>query len=102
MLVVARESDDGRAAGRGLLDVTEHAISVEVVLKHGDDRHLRVDERDRAVLHLARRISLRLDVRDLLQFEGPLQGHWIERPPAQVYATPSRPPLPPHLPPTPP
>ena len=34
-----------------------------------DDRQVLVDQRDRAVLHLARRIALGVDVRDLLQLQ---------------------------------
>ena len=38
-----------------------------------DDRHLLVDERDRAVLHLAGRIALGVDVGDLLQLQRPFE-----------------------------
>ena len=40
-----------------------------IVRGEHDDRHALVDERDRPVLHLTRRITLGVDVRDLFQLQ---------------------------------
>ena len=45
---------------------------------------LLVDERDRAVLHLARRVALRMDVGDLLELERALQRQREMQAPAEI------------------
>ena len=45
-----------------------------VVGREHDDRHVLVDQRDRAVLHLARRVALGVDVGDLLELQRPFEG----------------------------
>ena len=63
------DGDDGAAARLGFLHVADHLLEHVIVRRDGDDRHLLVDERDRAVLHLARRIAFGVDVGDFLQLE---------------------------------
>src|SRR5215212_9700858 len=72
-----RERDDGAAARFRLLDVPQHLLEDVIVRRDRDDRHLLVDERDRAVLHLPRGIPFRVDVRDLLQLQRSLESYWI-------------------------
>src|SRR5262249_10579551 len=42
--------------------------------RHEDDWHLLVDQRDGTMLHLGRRVTLGVDVADLLEFERTLEG----------------------------
>ena len=56
-----------------LLHVRDRLLVVHVLRANHDDGHLLVDERDRPVLHLAGRVPLGVDVRDLLQLERPLE-----------------------------
>ena len=64
-----RQRDDRAAARLRFLDVADHLLEHVIVGGDRDDRHLLVDERDRPVLHLARRIPLGVDVRDLFQLQ---------------------------------
>ena len=66
---LGRQRDDRAAARLGFLDVADHLLEHVIVRRDRDDRHLLVDERDRAVLHLAGGIALGVDVRDLLQLQ---------------------------------
>ena len=66
----SRGERDHRAAARlHFLHVADHLLEHVIVRRDRDDRHLLVDQRDRPVLHLAGRIALGVDVRDLLQLE---------------------------------
>ena len=70
LLVAARRERDDRSAARlDLLHVADHLLEHVIARRDRDDRHLLVDERDRAVLHLAGRIALGVDVRDFLQLQ---------------------------------
>ena len=53
------------------------------LLRNHDDWHVLVDERDRAVFHLPRRIALGVDVGDFLQLEGALESNRIHDAAAQ-------------------
>ena len=54
LVVAARRERDDRAAARlHFLHVADHLLEHVIVRRDGHDRHLLVDERDRAVLHLA-------------------------------------------------
>ena len=55
-----------------------------VVRRERHDRHPFVDERDRAVLHLAGGVAFRVDVRNLLQLERALESDRIVDSPTQV------------------
>ncbi len=60
-------------------------FSVRRVLRaDDDDGHVLVDEGDRTVLHLGRRISLGVDVGDLLELERPLERDGEVRSPPEV------------------
>ena len=62
VVAVRRERDDRAAARLHLLHVADHLLEHVVARRDGDDRHLLVDERNRAVLHLAGGIALGVDV----------------------------------------
>ena len=66
---LGRQRDHRPAARLGLLDVADHLLEHVIVRRDGHDGHLLVDERDRPVLHLAGRVALGVDVRDLLQLQ---------------------------------
>jgi hypothetical protein len=65
------------------LQVGESLVVVAVVRHHDHHRHLLVDQCDRAVLHLPRRVAFRVGVADFLQLQGPFQGDRIAQPAAQ-------------------
>ena len=69
VVVLGRQRDHRAAARLRLLDVADHLLEHVIVRRDRDDRHRLVDERDRAVLHLAGRIALGVDVGDLLQLQ---------------------------------
>ena len=72
-LSLGRQRDDRPAARLRFLDVAHHLLEDVIVRRDRDDRHLLVDERDRAVLHLAGRIAFGVDVGDLLQLQRALE-----------------------------
>ena len=74
-LVVAarRERDDRPAARLDLLHVADHLLEDVIARRDRHDRHLLVDERDRAVLHLAGRIALGVNVGDFLELQRALE-----------------------------
>src|SRR3989449_7945029 len=51
------------------LDIAEDLLVCLILRGDHDDRHIPVDECDRTVLHLGRRISLGMDIRNFLQLE---------------------------------
>ena len=53
-------------------------------MRNRDDRHVLVDQRDGPVLHLAGRITLGVNVRDLLQLERAFERNRIVDAAAQV------------------
>ena len=70
VVVLGRQCDDRAAARLRLLDVPHHLFEHVIVRRNRDDGHGLVDERDGAVLHLAGRIALGMDVGDFLQLQG--------------------------------
>ena len=78
------QRDDRAAAGLGLLHVADHLLEHVVVRRDRHDRHLLVDERDRAVLHLAGRVAFGVDVGDLLQLERALERDRVVDPAPEV------------------
>jgi hypothetical protein len=56
-------------SGRHLLHVRHGLLEQVVGRGHHDHRHILVDEGDGAVLELARRIALGVDVGDLLELQ---------------------------------
>ena len=73
LVAAGRQRDDRAAARLDLLDVAQHLLEHVIARRDRHHRHLLVDERDRAVLHLAGRVALGVDVRDLLQLERALE-----------------------------
>ena len=69
VVVLGRQRDHRAAARLRLLDVPHHLLEDVIVRRNRDDGHGLVDERDRAVLHLAGRIALGVNVGDLLELQ---------------------------------
>ena len=74
-LVVALggDGDDVGAAGADLLHVGDHLVEDRRVGRDADDRRRLVEQRDRAVLHLAGRVGVGRDVGDLLELQRALE-----------------------------
>ena len=72
-VVAVGQRDDGRAAGVDLLGGGEHAVVGLVAGHDGDDGGLGAEEREGAVLELAGRVALGVQVGDLFELPGPLQ-----------------------------
>ena len=74
-----------RAAARlDLLQIAHHLVEDRPARQQEHRRRVRIDQGDRAVLHLGGRIALGVDVADLLQLQRPLQRHRVVILPAQV------------------
>lgn len=56
------------------LQIRLKLLEKRVPRRDRDDGHLAIDQRERPVLELARSVGLRMDVRDLLQFERAFHG----------------------------
>ena len=67
-----RHGDDARATCLALLEVAYGFVVRGALGGNSDDRETGVDQRDGPVLHLARRVRLRMQVADLLELEGAL------------------------------
>ena len=65
--------DHAAAARLHLLHVRHDLVEHRVVRRDEHHRHVLVDQRDRPVLHLRRRIALGVDVADLLELERALE-----------------------------
>ena len=70
-----RDQDDAAAARGDLLHVRDGLLEELVARRDDDDGHRLVDQRDGAVLQLAGRIGLGVDVGDFLQLQRAFQGH---------------------------
>ena len=68
------DREDATAARLDLLYVALDLVVGRIPRGEHDHRHVLVDERDRPVLHLRRRVTLGVDVGDLLELERALQG----------------------------
>ena len=64
-------------AGLGLLGIAEHLVEHRAGHRDRDDGHPGIEQGDRTMLHLPGRITLGVDVADLLQLQGPFQGDRI-------------------------
>ena len=78
------DGDDAAGAGADFLDVGERLFVLEdgagvvgVLRGNADDRKRFVDESVGAVLHLAGRVALGVDVGDLLELERALEGDGV-------------------------
>ena len=72
--VAVGEGDDHAVARLDLLHVALHLLEDLVAGRDRHHRHVLVDQRDRAVLHLARGVALGVDVGDLLELERAFEG----------------------------
>mgnify|MGYP000125909232 CR=1 FL=1 len=57
------------------LNIAEYFFVGTILCGNKDHWHLLVNQGDRTVLHFCSRITLRVDVGDLLQLQGPFQGY---------------------------
>ena len=74
LVAVGGDRDHVRAAGAHLLDVRDELVVDPIhARRDDDDGRALVEQRDRPVLHLAGRVRLGRDVRDLLQLERALE-----------------------------
>jgi hypothetical protein len=71
------------AAGAHFLHVALELFQQRVVRRHGHHRHLLGHQRQRAVLELAGRVGLGVDVADLLELERAFQRDRVVQPAAQ-------------------
>ena len=62
------------AASADFLEVRLQLLQQFVIWGNRDDRHVVIDERQRAMLELARRVALCVDVRNLFQFQCTFEG----------------------------
>src|SRR5207249_11735467 len=62
-----------RSSDLHLGDVAHHLLVGRPPRRHRDQRGLRIEQRDRPMLELARRVALGVDVGELLELEGALQ-----------------------------
>ena len=72
------------AARPNLFDVRDDLLINAVLRGDEDDRHEVVDQGDRAVLHLGRRVAFGVNVGDFLQLERALERHREIVPPPEV------------------
>ena len=72
-LVPARDDDRLAVPCAYFLDVRDDLVEDRVVRCDEDHRHRLVDQGDRPMLHLRRRVALGVDVADLLELERPLE-----------------------------
>ena len=73
VVALGGDRDDVRAARADLLDVGDHLVEDRRVGRDADDRRGLVEQRDRAVLHLAARVGVGRDVGDLLELQRALE-----------------------------
>ena len=74
LVALGRHRDDPGIAGAALHDVADQLVVDPRAGRDRDERVLRVEQRDRAVLQLAGRVALGVDVADLLELQGALEG----------------------------
>jgi hypothetical protein len=67
------DQDDAAAARRDFLHVRDGLLEQPVIGRDDDDRHVLVDQRDRAVLEFAGRIAFGVDVGDFLELQRAFQ-----------------------------
>jgi hypothetical protein len=78
------DQDDLAAARRHLLHVGDGLLEQLVMRRDHDDRHVLVDQRDRAVLQLAGRIAFGVDVGDFLELQRAFQRQRIAGAAAEI------------------
>ena len=65
------DGDHDPAARLGLLDLAESSSRARDLGRKTQNRHLLVDQGDRAVLHLAGRVALGVDIGNFLELQAP-------------------------------
>ena len=76
-VALRRHAEHLGAARFDLLDVADHLVEQRVLAAERHDQALFVYQRYGAVLQLAGRVGLRVDVRDLLELEGALHADGV-------------------------
>src|SRR5438552_9529509 len=77
LVAFRRHGDHYSVSCLDLFEVAGHLVVRGSHRGDGDDRHAPVDEGDGPMLHLPCRVPLGVNVRDLLELEGALQGQGI-------------------------
>src|SRR5688500_6630662 len=85
LVTLRRDGDDLRVACAALHDVADELLVGRRSGGDRDERAFRVQERDRAVLELARRVALGVHVADLLELERALERGGVRRAPANEH-----------------
>src|SRR5262249_62311211 len=67
------DQNDFAAARCNLLHIGERLLESAIVRRNDDYRHLLIDKRYGPVLELTGRIAFGMDVRDLLELQGPFK-----------------------------
>ena len=78
------DQDDLAAARRHFLHVGQRLFDQLVRWRDDDHRHRLVDQRDRAMLELACRITFGVDVADFLELQRAFHGDREHRPAAEI------------------
>ena len=88
-VALGSQRDDLAAPGLHFRHVRDNLL-IDVV-RRGDEhhRHLVVDQCDRTMLHLGGRVSLRVNVADLLELERSLKGDGEVDTPAEIQGVPA-------------
>ena len=81
--VGARENKQLPTACPHFFQIGAQLFHQSVIRCHGDHRHIIIDQRQRSVLQLTRGVSLRMDIGNLFELEGPLHGNGVINTPAQ-------------------
>src|SRR5439155_11299662 len=83
-VALARDRDNAAPPGFYFLHIRNHLRVNRILGRQADDRHVLVDQGDRSVLHLGRRVALSMDVGDLLELERALERDREIGAPAQI------------------
>ena len=82
--LVVGDEHDLPPARRHLLHVRHRLVEEVVARRDHDDRDVLIDQRDRSVLELARRIALGVDVGDFLELQRPFERDRIIDPAPEI------------------
>ena len=87
-VALGRDGDDPGVAGPAFHHVADDLVVDRRAGGHGHERALRVEQADGAVLELAGRVALGVDVADFLELERALQGGRVRVAPADEHEAP--------------
>ena len=76
-IALERHTKHARTARLDLFDVAHGLVKQRLVARDGDDETVLLNERDRAMLELARSIGLRVQVGDLLELQRTLHADGV-------------------------